>query len=1137
MLPHKPKVRITLIGGFELRIDQRPVHLSYVRARALLACLAALRRPLRREWLAELLMEEGDTAAKLGQLRRMLYILREQLDPRRELIIAHGREALALNGAELQIDFADLQTQLARIDTQGPCPDGCRALLPQGTGALLEDFPPVSVAFDHWLESLRQDNSRRLDQALARCGRLFESSANLPEALAFALARRELDPWNEAACRDRMRLLDSVHGPTRALEEFARFRDRVAADLEIEPAPETRALAAAIHGRLRAEPSAAGLYPLAVVCCRIDPTGPVPLLRAQLIDCINQTRGHAQAAHGVEVFAHFGFPEPDEAASRHALNCARQCARLGAAVGVDSGWAEADPDLGLADSSGHISAQAQYLALHAVPGQVLTSAALAQPGMRVSLPATPQAPATLAIELPRVPPGAEAPMVARDLELGRLLNLWHRARGGHPALALIHGDPGIGKTRLAQALHQRLSQRPWLTLACRQETQHSAHVPLLALLGQDPRLVEHPAAVRLLELARHAKVGVDSLLPGAPFTEGAVELLRSLAAEQSQIVLIEDLHWADAGTHALLHQLADQPPPGLMLLATSRHTQADLNWTLRLELTGLDDAAARAMLQGLPRPHRLSAEDILGRAQGVPLFIEELARAEPGAPLPSNLRDLLCGRILALGEHRPVVEVLALLDEPAPLAQIAAVLGDNPQPGLEAALEAGLLTRTPDGQWSFRHPLSREAAVHGLGAAGQRQLHQRILTVLRDTLDHDAPDRLARHAAGAGKRDTARHYHLRAARQALNRSVLAAADYHINQALERLPSSDSPPSPTPQPSAITELEIRLLQGQILASLHGYGSPQARAAWERARDLAAPLADEPRLFHLFWGLWLGSSSWWDYSVSDDLAARLLRMAERAKAPWMISAACYALGNVRLCLGRFADAIAYLRRAPQPERVAAAQALGEEPGVAALSFLSCALWITGQTQAAQAASRQALDRARDMAHPPSQCFALIFAAVLERYRRAPARVHAHASEARALAASCHLSLWTVAADLMLGWCAAATGDRSGLAAMAATVDAVGQVMGGARAMFLANLADACEQAEAWEEALHATQKGLAECEARGDRHEQAEFERIRARALHALGRPSEAAEWAARAQATARAQGALGFLARMQTNTDL
>lgn len=487
------------------------------------------------------------------------------------------------------------------------------------------------------------------------------------------------------------------------------------------------------------------------------------------------------------------------------------------------------------------------------------------------------------------------------------------------------------------------------------------------------------------------------------------------------------------------------------------------------------------------------------------------------------MRDLLCSRIAALGAHRTLIDISALLDEPVGIDLITAVLGEHPAAALQAAQQAGLLRCQADHHYRFQHPVIRDAALDGLHETERRRLHQRILEAMEQTQDLTQPDQLARYATAAGQPDRARRYHRLAARQAADRAVYTVADHHLNAALATLETSAD---------EVAELELRLLQGQVLAPLHGYGSPRSRAAWERARALAAPLADHPDLFRLFWGLWLGSSSWWDFSVADDLALRLLRMAEQSADANLLSAAHYALGNVRRCRGYFADAIGYLRAAPRPTPIPAALGLGEEPGVAALSFLSWALWITGEPDAAQAASQRALQRAREMAHPPSLCFALILAAVFERYRRAPVRVEVHASEARALAERYGLSLWTVAADLMLGWRAAAAGDRSGLGEMARTVNAVGEVMGGARAMFLANLADACEQAGAWDAALSATQDGLAECQARGDMHEQAEFERIRARACAALGRHQEAEAGFARAAATARAQGAWGFLVRIE-----
>lgn len=1121
-----PEVRIRVLGRFEVSIGDRPICIPYYRARALLVCLAVLRRPIRREWLAELLIDEGNRTVQLQQLRRMLHVLRKHLEPRQALIQSQGRDAIALAGPKLIIDLEQLQARLDACSEPVPDPPSCQALLALAPRPLLEEFPAINPAFDHWLETLRQETLLPMQESIRNCSQLFESRGAWTQALAYAQYRRALDPDDEATCRFNLRLLDRLYGPARALEEYERFRDRLRVELNTEPTPETLALIENISRRLQPGPDLAGHYPLAVLCCRLLPGTAMDGLRMAISDAISDAGGHVQAVHGAELFGNFGFPEPDEAASRRALACARHCARLGAAVGVNSGWAKVDATLGLADASGQLSIHAQRLAAHAAPGDVWTTDSL-QSGKGIILPAQAHLPSLRAIKLPdaadETDAATEPPLVGRDRELKQLLDLWHATRHGHQALALVQGEAGIGKTRLVSALRQQLPHHTWLVLRCRHERRHSAHAPLLEMLRHEPRTASRAEVRQLLEQYQRERTGIESLLPGVPVTEFAARVLQTLSSEGPLVVVIEDLHWADAGTRSLLTRLIEAECPGLLVLATSRQNEPDWPWQLQLTLGALVAKSARALLDNLPGRRNRNDADVLQRAAGVPLFLQALALTEADVRLPASLRDLLCSRIATLGQNRTLVEIAALLDEPFETSLIAAVLGKTTDAGLVAAQRAAILTTDADGQWRFRHPLMRDATLDALGGASRTQLHRRILEALEQPPHPAQPDQLARHAAGAGLLDRARRYHLLAARQAADLAVYPLAEHHLGKALVNLSADED---------QVAELEIRLLQGQILAPLHGYGAPQAREAWERARALAAPLGDEPQLFRLFWGLWLGASSWWDYSVADDLAVRLRSMAEQSGEAALVSAADYALGNVRLCRGHLQQAIGYLNAAPLPDPVPDALGLGEEPGVAALSFLSWALWISGDPTAAGDASRRALQRARETAHPPSLCFALILAAVLERYQRAPARVAAHAEEARSLAEHYGLTLWKVAAELMLGWCAAAEGNPSGLAEMTRTVAAIGEVMGGVRAMFLANLADACEQAGAWEEAINVTKDGLAECQRRGDVHEQAEFERIHACACAALGRSAEAELWFSRAAETARAQDAWGFLARIE-----
>ena len=357
-------------------------------------------------------------------------------------------------------------------------------------------------------------------------------------------------------------------------------------------------------------------------------------------------------------------------------------------------------------------------------------------------------------------------MIGRDRELRRLTGL---ASPAGPQVALIAGEPGIGKTRLIQEL---LSTLP-------------AETPVL--IGHaEPGSLARPYEV-LLD-AVDGRPGLDGGLLDALAdpTRSPVERLHSglavvneVIGDQRAVIIFEDLHWADSESAALFERIADQTAPRLLIgtyrpdEVTRRNPVAALLARLerrhdvahvQLERFGeVDTAALLAALTGRPAPYRAVAA-LHQRTGGNPFFIEELLRGHEGDglesldehPLPWSLAEVLRRKVDGLDPQvQRVVEAAAVLGHRLPFDLLAAVTGATEDELIAALLELvarGVLVESGEDEFSFRHALVREAISDQLLGWQRRRLHEAALDVLLDAGGSD-PAMVAHHARAAGRYD------------------------------------------------------------------------------------------------------------------------------------------------------------------------------------------------------------------------------------------------------------------------------------------------------------------------------------------------------------------------------------------------
>jgi predicted ATPase len=409
-----------------------------------------------------------------------------------------------------------------------------------------------------------------------------------------------------------------------------------------------------------------------------------------------------------------------------------------------------------------------------------------------------------------------------------------------PHLVTIFGDAGIGKTRLATEFTDQLEREGIRVLRGRSLpygvstlygafTQHvkqfagifasddmqagaaKLHEGLETLVGSDAAAELASHLDLLIGLDSEGEVGERQILFLA-----ARRFVEALAREQPTVLVFEDIHWADTGTHDLLEALAsrirDVP---LMLLALARPDLLNSRpgWggglpaytALPLETLSAEDAHELAdRLLGDARPE---VHGVLATAEGNPLFIEELVAAvvERSAAdretLPTTIRELVSARLDAL----PPDERTVLLD--------AAVVGKVFWRGalerlnghsssllevLDALESRDLIRREPfswierEEQFAFKHMMIREVAYATLPRTRRRELHAAVAEFLEDATASAAATAtaLAQHWREAGDAERARRYLLLAGDQAFRGWAKDEAAALYAQALELIPESE-----------------------------------------------------------------------------------------------------------------------------------------------------------------------------------------------------------------------------------------------------------------------------------------------------------------------------------------------------------
>ncbi|MBB2741448.1 UNVERIFIED_ORG: DNA-binding SARP family transcriptional activator [Microbispora rosea subsp. rosea] len=504
-------------------------------------------------------------------------------------------------------------------------------------------------------------------------------------------------------------------------------------------------------------------------------------------------------------------------------------------------------------------------ALRALEAGILAHSEALDAPKAVTTPAPPApSPATPSPGVPSSAAPAAAPaspgMVGRTAELARLVSAAEQAGHGF-RVAWVGGDPGAGKSTLADALLRRLGDEGWRVAVGRcPET-----------LGGVPPAWAWSEVLRTLFAVHPPDPGTEARLaplvqedsPGAGqfrLAQAVGDYLESVPGPR--LLVLEDVHRADDATLELLRhlaaRLADTP---VLVVLTHRPSEAGDDLTaagaalavqtaenVTLQGLGEDDVRRLLVERSGMEVDAGTARTVAERTGGNPLFVAETARllATEGAAaahsLPPGVRDLIRRRIARLpATARTTLRNAAVMGRDADIDVLVAVQDADEETvldGLEAGVLAGLLTEPAPGRVRFTHVLVRETLYEDIPRLRRTRLHAKVLTALERVHPGDV-GALGYHALAAATPATARaaaEYARRAAGQASGVYAHREAATLLEGALEALDLATEPAD-----DLRLDLLCRLVSAQASAGDEGRAMVTRNQALAVARRLGDPLA--------------------------------------------------------------------------------------------------------------------------------------------------------------------------------------------------------------------------------------------------------------------------------------------------------
>jgi class 3 adenylate cyclase/tetratricopeptide (TPR) repeat protein len=633
-------------------------------------------------------------------------------------------------------------------------------------------------------------------------------------------------------------------------------------------------------------------------------------------------------------------------------------------------------------------------------------------------------------------PGGLSPFIGRDAEMAQIGKTIERVKEGRGQAIALVGEPGIGKSRLAYEVIR--SCEGWVALEGRALSYGSrtAFLPVasalralfsiqdtdsivnvrdkvvhgLGLLGEGT--VEILSAVLwLLDIQQEDREGVawmelDPAVRRQRTIDSIKRLMVKLSNVQPLILLIEDLHWIDVESQAVLDALVEVLPYTRILLMVTYRPEFEHSWDASesCSLVRVDPLPAQIMeafvFDMLGRDSTLVDVNrkLIAHTGGNPFFLEESVRSlvETGVlkgrrgayelskpvnqlSIPSSVKSVLAARIDRLSrEDKSLLQAASVVGRDV-LVEVLALVTDRPSSVVQIRLENLqrseflLETKSSPREFTFNHALTHDVAYAGLLQDRRKLLHAATLSAMERVFGSrlsEHVEALARHAVAGENWPKAANYLRQAGTAAAMRSNYSGAAAWHRMALEACSHLGDD-----RDALALAIDIRFdLYNALLA--FGDHAPIFETL-HKAEQLAESLGDARRLSRVHG--FLAMSMWWiaDYARAIELATRAISTARELRRPGLEGIALVALGWAHHAQGRFDQALLSLVRVLElaradPNRFAGHR--GSPPlTVLAMVWLATLKGEQGEFDAGHQFAGDAVRMAEDANHPWSRAAA--------------------------------------------------------------------------------------------------------------------------------------------------------------------
>ncbi len=691
--------------------------------------------------------------------------------------------------------------------------------------------------------------------------------------------------------------------------------------------------------------------------------------------------------------------------------------------------------------------------------------------------------------------GGLTALVGREEEAELLLRRWAKAKAGEGQVVLLSGEAGIGKSRLTAALLERLMGEPHVRMRyfCSPQHTDSALYPIIGHMARAGGLArddEPRARLDKLDalLARSATSSEDAALitemlslpndgryPALEFSpqqrrqktmEALIGQIAAIARESPVLMIFEDAHWADPSSLEVFGRLVDKIDTLPVLLFVTFRPEFAAPWVGRSHVTALtiNRLAPREVMalidrvagnKGLPEHIR---QDIVERADGIPLFVEEMTKAvieaegegaasrmvakfpTPALAVPASLHASLMARLDRLGPAKGVAQIGAAIGREFS-HELLALVAELPEPELSSALDellqSGLLSSLgspPHATYLFKHALVQDAAYGTLLREPRRALHARIADGLESRfadIAESQPELLARHCTEAGQIEKAVSLWGKAGLRSLARSALVEGEAQLSRGLAQIATLPTGP-------ALRRQHIALQVGLANVQMHtrGHAAPETKASFDRAHSLieraaalGEPFEDPLALFSILYGFWAVNFMVFNGRLARDLASEYLALAQKNNTTIPLMMGHRLVGGSLLMTGNIAESWSHLDHAialynPVEHRQVATR-FGQDVRMMILSWRALAKWVLGYPKAARTDADDGLRDARDFGHAPTVMVALFLTAFTQTLLGNHVTARQNADELVAMADEKGALVWRAAGMMNRGWVCAVTG----------------------------------------------------------------------------------------------------------------